>query len=91
MENCNHEYINHTDLGEICYLCGNHKYSIYKELKDHPKNIKISNFWNNGGQVSTLREALPYDHPENLWNWFVKKYPDLNPNYYDILKPKKNN
>ena len=28
MKNHNHEYVSHPDLGEICYLCGSHKYII---------------------------------------------------------------
>lgn len=62
---------------------------IYKSKEESPKELVINTYWNNGGGVATLREALPYDHEENLWNWFTRTYPDLNPEYYDVHKPVK--
>ena len=59
-----------------------------KSREEHPKLITTSAYWN-CGNVSYLREALPYDHEENLYNWFVREYPDLNPEYYEIYKPVK--
>lgn len=59
-----------------------------KTKEEHPKEITINTFWNLG-KTSVLREALPYDHEENLYNWFKREYPDLNPSYYDIHKPER--
>lgn len=59
-----------------------------KTREEHPKEININVYWKQG-KVSTLREALPYDHKENLYYWFMREYPDLNPEYYDIYKPEK--
>jgi hypothetical protein len=59
---------------------------MYKSIKESPKDITISTYWNPGGQVSYLREGLPYDHEENLYNWFVREYPDLNSAFYNITK-----
>lgn len=61
----------------------------YKPIEDSPQELIISTYWKQSENVITLREALPYDHSENLWNWFTKTYPDLNPKYYDIYKPEK--
>lgn len=60
----------------------------YKSVEDSPKELTINIYWSRG-MTSILREALPYNHEENLWNWFVRTYPDLNPEYYDIYKPVK--
>ena len=67
--------------------------TIYKSKEHSPKEIKISTYWNPGGSVSYLREGLPHDHYENLYNWFTREYPDLNPEYYEISpeKTKKQN
>jgi len=58
-----------------------------KSKEESPKELTISTYWNSGGAVSYLREGLPYDHEENLYNWFRREYPDLNPLFYGIYKP----
>lgn len=63
------------------------KNNKYKSEADSPKEIEISTYWKHGG-VSTLREALSADHKENLYNWFTRTYPDLNPSFYGIFKKK---
>jgi len=63
--------------------------SKYKPIEEHPKELKISTYWNTGHNVSYLREGLPHDHEENLYNWFTKTYPDLNPSFYDIKIPQR--
>ncbi len=62
------------------------KSSVYRKPEDHPQEITISSYYSNGVS-SYLRQALPDDHEENLWNWFRRTYPDLNPEYYDIYDP----
>lgn len=57
-----------------------------KKLEEHPEQITTSNYWIRNG-AWTLREALPHDHPENLYNWFNREYPDLMPEVYGIEKP----
>lgn len=61
--------------------------SLKVKLEDYPEEIMVENYWRRNG-VMTLREALPADHPENLWNWFRKTYPDLDPGHYGISDPK---
>ena len=34
-DNQEHQYINHTDMGEICTICGNHKTKLWKKLKNY--------------------------------------------------------
>lgn len=60
--------------------------SNYKPLPEHPKELTISTWWC-GDYRGLLREALPHDHPENLYNWFRRQYPDLDPFYYGIEEP----
>lgn len=62
--------------------------SKYKSLEDSPKELNINTYWK-CGNVSYLREGLPYDHEENLYNWFTKTYPELNPELYNIEKPRR--
>lgn len=59
---------------------------MYKSKENSPKELSISEYWT-GDFRGLLREGLPHDHPENLWNWFTRTYPDLNPEFYDIYKP----
>lgn len=61
----------------------------YKSAEDSPKELTISRYWC-GDYRGLLRQGLPYDHEENLYNWFTRTYPDLNPEFYDIEKPKRN-
>jgi len=58
----------------------------YKSQADSPKELNISTYWV-GDYRGLLREGLPKDHPENLYNWFTKTYPDLNPEFYEIKNP----
>lgn len=51
-----------------------------------PETVQISTYWKNG-MFLTLREALPLDHPENLYNHFKTQYPDLEPEDYGIFHP----
>lgn len=60
----------------------------YKTYEDSPKDLTISTFWS-GSFRGFLREGLPYDHEENQYNWFIRTYPDLNPEFYNIEKPLK--
>jgi hypothetical protein len=57
-------------------------------LDQSPKEITIETYWKPGNGVWYLREALGEDHEENLWNWFKRTYPDLNPVFYEIKDPK---
>jgi hypothetical protein len=59
----------------------------YLPLEKTPTEITISTYWRPGNGIWYLREALGIDHPENLWNWFRKEYPDINPDYFGIKNP----
>ncbi len=61
---------------------------MYKSEEYSPKEIIIETYWKHG-KVSTLREGLPHDHEENLWNWFRREYPELNPLFYGVEMPQK--
>lgn len=58
-----------------------------KKPEDHPLELSVSTYWSRNG-VSTLRTALSWDHPENQYNWFCREYPELEPKYYGIEKPR---
>lgn len=59
---------------------------VYLPADEHPLEIKISKYVKHGrGMV--LREALDEDHPDNLYNWFRKEYPKLDPSFYGIKNP----
>ena len=60
----------------------------YKSIEDSPKELTISKYWT-GNYKGLLREGLPYNHEENLWNWFRRTYPDLNPEFYDVYEPQR--
>lgn len=60
----------------------------YKPYNEHPKELTISRYWT-GNYRGLLREGLPYDHEENLYNWFIRSYPDLDPEYYNSEKPER--
>ena len=63
---------------------------IYVSEEEHPLEITTSQYWSYGPEGSKgmiLREALPAEHKENLWNWFRREYPNYNPRYYGIQKP----
>ena len=47
---------------------------------------KIEKYWEYAPDHFLLREALPSDDPENLYNWFVRNYPNLKPKDYKIKK-----
>jgi hypothetical protein len=56
-------------------------------IEEHPEEITVESYWKAGNGIMYLREALPKDHKENLWNWFKKTHPTLNPSYYGIEDP----
>lgn len=41
-------------------------------IEEHPEEITVESYWKAGNGIMYLREALPKDHKENLWNWFKK-------------------
>ena len=58
----------------------------YLPAEEHPEEVKLSRYYSNGIMM-TLREALEPNDPENLYNWFRREYPKLNPEYYNIKNP----
>lgn len=61
--------------------------SQYPPIEEHPEEIEINKYWKPGNGMWYLREALSVNHEENLWNWFRRTYPNLNPSLYGIKDP----
>jgi hypothetical protein len=51
-----------------------------------PEFIQIQKYWSRGTGISTLREALPHNHPEHLYN-YVKNQLGVPPEAYGIYHP----
>ena len=54
---------------------------------DKPDQITTEEYWKRSNGTWILRRALNWDHPENLYNWAKRTYPDLDPEDYGIEKP----
>jgi len=54
---------------------------------EQPETITIETWWKPGGGMMYNRQFLPIDHPENIYNWTKRTYPDLDPEDYGIYHP----
>lgn len=52
------------------------------------QSIEVPEWWTNTGGMSYRRDALPSEHPESIWNFVRKNYPDVDPREYNIEAPK---
>jgi hypothetical protein len=56
--------------------------------KSKPESITIETWWKPGGfGMMYNRNCLPIDHPESIYNWTKRTYPDLDPEDYGIYHP----
>lgn len=55
--------------------------------KEYPETVVTKEYWEARKGHYILRRALPIEHPEHLYNWFKREYPDLEPEWYGVYHP----